>query len=79
MHSHFPDGYEIVSDGQETVVVPPAAVPKESANVHRKQLTDTVAAVAWSDPRAMPSEPDGTPGRRSATGTGRASRFRTSA
>jgi hypothetical protein len=54
MNSHFPEGFEIVAEGEEAVLAPPSpsarAAFEDPMWAHRRRMYDPVAAAAWSEP-----------------------------
>jgi len=67
MHSHFPEGYEIVCEGEEAVLAPAPTARASGINdpawVHHQRMTDPVAMAAWNEPGFQQSVEDlpGTP------------------
>lgn len=64
MHSHFPEGYEIVAEGEEAVLAPLPSRPMPMAgpsNLSRGPTYDPVAAAGWNEP-AFQREVESLPG-----------------
>lgn len=67
MHSHFPEGFEVVCEGEEAVMAPlpssGATVIHDPAWAHHRRMTDPVAMAAWNEPGFQQSVEDlpGTP------------------
>lgn len=66
MHSHFPDGYEVVCEGEEAVLAPTPSVGagfEDPTVSQRRRMTDPVAMAAWNEPgfqqsvEALPGTP----------------------
>jgi len=50
MHSHFPDGYEIVCEGEEAVLAPLPTAVHDPMWAHRRRMADPIATAAWNEP-----------------------------
>ena len=67
MHSHFPEGFEIVAEGEDAVLAPPPPIYGSPIHDpmwhHHRRMTDPVAMAHWNEPGFQRSVEDlpGTP------------------
>lgn len=50
MHSHFPEGYEIICEGEDAVMAPLPRTVHTHHGPHRHRRIEPVAVAAWNEP-----------------------------